>query len=86
MTTATSAHAARVTRREETADGTVAFHFANPADFQFRAGQASDVALLNPPETDAEGNTHAFSLASAPCTVRRGTDDATPCKVSNCDL
>jgi hypothetical protein len=25
-----------------------------------------DLTLLNPPETDAEGNTRAFSIASAP--------------------
>ena len=66
MTTAISAHTAQLTKREEIAEGTTAFHFAKPADFQFRAGQAVDVTLLNPPETDAEGNTRAFSIASAP--------------------
>ena len=66
MTTATSAHIAKLTSREEIAEGTMAFHFAKPADFQFRAGQAIDLTLLNPPQTDAEGNTRAFSLASAP--------------------
>ena len=44
----------------------MAFHFAKPADFLFQAGQSIDVTLLNPPETDAEGNTRAFSIASAP--------------------
>ncbi len=66
MTTTTSAHTAVFTKREEIAEGTMAFHFAKPADFQFRAGQSIDLTLLNPPETDAEGNTRAFSLASAP--------------------
>ncbi len=66
MTTATSAHTAPLIKREEIAEGTMAFHFAKPADFQFRAGQAIDMTLLNPPETDAEGNTRAFSIASAP--------------------
>lgn len=66
MTTATSAHTAPLTKREEIAEGTMAFHFAKPADFQFRAGQAIDMTLLDPPETDAEGNTRAFSLASSP--------------------
>lgn len=66
MTTATSAHTTTLTKREEIAEGTMAFHFAKPADFQFRAGQAIDITLLNPPETDAEGNTRAFSIASAP--------------------
>lgn len=44
----------------------MAFHFDKPAGFEFRAGQAIDLTLLNPPETDAEGNTHAFSIVSAP--------------------
>jgi ferredoxin-NADP reductase len=66
MTTATSAHTARLTSRQDIAEGTMAFHFAKPADFQFRAGQSVDITLLNPSETDAEGNTRAFSIASAP--------------------
>jgi ferredoxin-NADP reductase len=66
MTNATSAHTAPLTKREEIAEGTMAFHFAKPADFQFRAGQSMDLTLLNPPETDAEGNLRAFSIASAP--------------------
>jgi ferredoxin-NADP reductase len=66
MTTATSAHTSPLLKREEVAQGTMAFHFAKPADFQFRAGQAIDVTLLNPPETDAEGNIRTFSIASAP--------------------
>jgi ferredoxin-NADP reductase len=44
----------------------MAFHFAKPENFQFRAGQAIDVTLLDPAETDGEGNTRTFSLASAP--------------------
>jgi ferredoxin-NADP reductase len=66
MTTSTSVHTAPLTHREEIAEGTMAFHFAKPADFQFRAGQSVDITLLNPSETDAEGNTRAFSIASAP--------------------
>jgi ferredoxin-NADP reductase len=66
MTTVTSAHTFPLIQREEIAEGTMAFHFAKPADFQFRAGQSIDMTLLNPPETDAEGNTRAFSIASAP--------------------
>ncbi len=65
MTTTTSAHTAVLAKHEEVAEGTMAFHFAKPADFQFRPGQSIDMTLLNPPETDAEGNTRAFSLASA---------------------
>ena len=66
MTITTSAHSARLAKRDEIAEGTMAFHFIKPADFQFRAGQAIDMTLLNPPETDAEGNTRTFSLVSAP--------------------
>jgi ferredoxin-NADP reductase len=52
--------------RVEVAEGTMAFHFAKPPEFQFRPGQSIDMTLLDPPETDGEGNTRAFSIASAP--------------------
>ncbi len=61
-----SSYQAELRQRQTVAEGTMAFHFVKPAGFQFRAGQAIDLTLLNPPETDAEGNTRAFSLASAP--------------------
>ena len=44
----------------------MAFHFARPSGFSFKAGQAADLTLLNPPETDSEGNTRTFSIASPP--------------------
>jgi len=53
-------------RKEEIADGTMAFHFEKPGGFAFKAGQFGDFTLTNPVETDAEGNTRGFSLASAP--------------------
>lgn len=56
----------QLTTSEYVAEGTKAFHFTKPSGFEFRAGQSIDLTLLNPPETDAEGNTRAFSLASAP--------------------
>ena len=52
--------------REEVASGTMAFHFGKPKGFAYKAGQWADFTLINPPETDAEGNTRGFSLASAP--------------------
>ncbi len=52
--------------REEVAEGTMAFHFARPANFNFKAGQALDLTLFSPPETDAEGNTRTFSIVSPP--------------------
>ncbi|MBA3586368.1 MAG: hypothetical protein H0W41_01875 [Chloroflexi bacterium] len=44
----------------------MAFRFAKPADWTYRAGQFVDITLLDPPETDAEGNIRGFSIASAP--------------------
>jgi ferredoxin-NADP reductase len=61
-----SAQTIKLTRPEEVAEGTMAFHFTRPSEFDFRAGQSIDVTLIDPPETDAEGNTRAFSIASAP--------------------
>jgi ferredoxin-NADP reductase len=53
-------------RVETVADGTMAFHIAKPIGFEFRAGQAIDLTLLDPPETDASGNIRAFSIVSGP--------------------
>jgi ferredoxin-NADP reductase len=35
-------------RREEVAEGTMAFHFEKPSGFSFRAGQFADVTLTDP--------------------------------------
>jgi ferredoxin-NADP reductase len=56
----------RLKNRREIAVGTMAFHFEKPPGFAFIAGQCADFTFANPPETDAEGNTRSFSLASAP--------------------
>lgn len=52
--------------REELAEGTMAFRFAKPAGFEFRAGQSMNVSLIDPPETDDKGNRRTFSIVSAP--------------------
>jgi ferredoxin-NADP reductase len=52
--------------REEIAAGTMAFHFEKPEGFVFKAGQFGDYTLIEPSETDGDGNTRGFSLASAP--------------------
>jgi ferredoxin-NADP reductase len=52
--------------RELVAERTMAFRFAKPADWTYRAGQFVDITLLDPPETDPEGNTRGFSISSAP--------------------
>jgi ferredoxin-NADP reductase len=56
----------KLLRREEVAEGTMSFYFAKPAGFQFKPGQYVDWKLINPPETDSEGNIRSLSLASAP--------------------
>lgn len=52
--------------KREIAAGTMVFHFEKPEGFAYKAGQSVDCTLLNPVESDAEGNTRALSLASAP--------------------
>jgi ferredoxin-NADP reductase len=56
----------RLLGRVEVAEGTMAFHFEKPLQFDFKPGQSADLTLSNPPETDAEGNTRTFSIASSP--------------------
>lgn len=56
----------RLKRREEIAAGTMAFYFEKPEGFTYKAGQFADYTLVDPSETDPEGNIRGFSLASAP--------------------
>ena len=56
----------KLLNRVEVAEGTMAFRFEKPPGFDFKPGQSADVTLLNPPETDSEGNVRTFSIASAP--------------------
>ncbi len=39
----------RLLSRNGVAEGTMAFHFAKPKGFSFKAGQAADLTLLDPP-------------------------------------
>jgi len=52
--------------REEIAEGTMAFRFEIPVNWTFKPGQSIDMTVLDPPETDVEGNTRSFTIASAP--------------------
>ena len=61
-----SAHPLKLTGRSEVAERTVEFRFEKPQSFGFKAGQFMDLTLVDPPETDGEGNTRAFSINSAP--------------------
>jgi ferredoxin-NADP reductase len=48
------------------AERTLEFRFGKPAGMTFKAGQFMDLTLIEPPETDAEGNMRGFSINSAP--------------------
>jgi ferredoxin-NADP reductase len=60
------AYKTKLLHRHEIAAGTTAFHFEKPPGFSFQAGQCMSVTLVDPPETDDEGNTRVFTIASAP--------------------
>jgi|SRR5215472_3304647 len=66
MATATKASTSVLSNRETVAEGTMAFHFDRPEGFEFTAGQYMMVTLINPPQTDAEGSTRTFTIASPP--------------------
>lgn len=51
---------------EPVAEGTILFRFEKPKGFEYQAGQNCDFFLMNPRETDEEGNKRTFSLASSP--------------------
>lgn len=56
----------KLTKKEEVAVGTMAFYFKKPTDFKFIAGQYLNLRLIDPLETDEEGNRRFFSIATAP--------------------
>lgn len=68
MSTAASVpvHILKLSGRREVAERTIAFEFDKPVGFAFKAGQFAEIAWMDPQETDAEGNSRAFSIASAP--------------------
>src|SRR5450631_2610241 len=68
MTTTTAAPVtlSKFVSRREIAERTITFCFEKPPNWTFKAGQYLDMTLLDPSETDAEGNTRTFSIASAP--------------------
>jgi len=59
-------HESKLEKREEIANGTMAFHFEKPVGFTFKPGQAIDVLLAQAPGTDAQSMRHTFSIVSAP--------------------
>jgi ferredoxin-NADP reductase len=52
--------------RDEIATATMAFRFAKPPGFAFKAGQALDVVLAHQPTADPQSARHTFSIVSAP--------------------
>ena len=56
----------KLKNKKEIAAGTMAFYFGQPEGFTFKAGQYADFTLIDPEETDSEGNVRTFSLANAP--------------------
>ena len=59
-------HRVRLKKQQELAESTLGFHFEKPPGFTYQAGQFVNLTLLDPPETDAKGNTRSFTLSSAP--------------------
>lgn len=57
-----STYRVRLIARREVAQRTMALFFERPAGFSFKAGQFIDLMLLDPTETDSEGNTRAFTI------------------------
>lgn len=56
----------RLLERQLVAERTMAFRLEKPPGFSFKPGQNVDLTLLDPPQTDAEGNIRTFSLAGDP--------------------
>jgi ferredoxin-NADP reductase len=56
----------RLVSRQVVAERTIACRFEKPADWHFQAGQFLDLGIIAPSESDAEGDTRSFSIASAP--------------------
>lgn len=48
------------------AEGTLELRFTKPPGLTFKAGQFMDLTLIDPGQTDAEGNVRGFSINSAP--------------------
>jgi ferredoxin-NADP reductase len=56
----------KLLRKETVANGTMLFEWEKPAGFDYVAGQFGDFTLVEPDETDAEGNVRGFSFVTAP--------------------
>jgi len=61
-----SVYKIKLIKKETVAKDTMAFYFQKPNEFQFEAGQYADYTLINPSQTDKEGDTRSFTLACSP--------------------
>ncbi|MDO8728990.1 MAG: FAD-dependent oxidoreductase [bacterium] len=59
-------YTSKLMKQKEIAEGTMAFYFERPTNFEYKAGNSLDLTIVDPPETDTKGNTRPFSIASAP--------------------
>lgn len=59
-------HLVKLISKHPVATGTYTFEFEKPAGYTFSPGQATDWTIVNPSETDDEGNLRSFSLACSP--------------------
>ncbi len=56
----------KLIRKEEVANGTMAFYFEKPEGLVYEPGQHPTVRLINPPQTDDEGNDRTLSFITIP--------------------
>jgi ferredoxin-NADP reductase len=56
----------RLKNKQDLGGGKTAFYFEKPPGFEFKAGQYVDITLINPPQTDPDGDIRSFSIASEP--------------------
>ncbi len=56
----------KLVRKEEIAEGTIAFYFEKPEEFTYVPGQHATVQIINPSETDEEGDSRTFSFITIP--------------------
>ncbi|NTW62383.1 FAD-dependent oxidoreductase [Candidatus Saccharibacteria bacterium] len=56
----------QLVKKEQVADGTMAFYFDKPAGFRYIPGQYATLIQINPFENDAEGSERCFTIASNP--------------------
>lgn len=62
MTTITTT----LVRKEDVAEGTMAFYLQKPEDFSYVPGQHADFRIIDPSETDDEGDSRTFSFVTTP--------------------